>query len=219
MLSVARSRYTIPTQFLFLIVNGLGIFLGIVYNTSTPDLYANNAHHKIGWIATWVVVAQVIVGLIYAYSGQSRVRMGAGYERAAFLPVSAQNMMQHDNAHSSGAIHEYRWSGDSGQGTSRPTTPDGDDEGFTKPEDEEDLDESTPLSRGWLRSSFLDRFFLSRVPGLVSSRVLRVLRIVYNVIDRIILPFGFIALTTGGITYGGIFVSRHPVPTPTESIH
>ncbi|KAL1964018.1 hypothetical protein VTN77DRAFT_7564 [Rasamsonia byssochlamydoides] len=209
MFSVARSRYTIPTQFVFLILNGLGLFFGIVYNASTPDLYENNAHHKIGWIVTWVVVAQFVIGLIYAYSGHGRVKNGATYERATFLPVSNENMMEHQQ--SMGTVQEYRWSRDSGQGTerntsslqSRPSTPDGENERFTKPE--EDAEESTPLAQGWLRNSVLDRFFASRIPGLVSSRVLRILRVVYIIIDRIILPFGFIAVSTGGVTYGGIF--------------
>jgi hypothetical protein len=45
------------------------------------------------------------------------------------------------------------------------------------------------------------------VPGMVSSRVLRVLNAVSLVIDRIILPFGFVAIATGAVTYGGIMVS------------
>jgi hypothetical protein len=41
---------------------------------------------------------------------------------------------------------------------------------------------------------------------MVSNRALRVLRIVYNVIDRIILPLGFVTLATGIVTYSDIFV-------------
>ncbi|KAH8701691.1 integral membrane protein [Talaromyces proteolyticus] len=202
MLSVAHSRYTIPTQFLFLVVNAVGLLFGIIYNTSTPDLYENNAHHTIGWIATWAVGVQAVIGLIYAYSGRGRTNSGHEYERATFMPVSTQNMMEHQQLYS--PVAEYRWSGDSGQGTSCPTSPD--EEHFPKSEeDEEEIEVPTPLARGWLRSVTLDRFFTSRIPSLVSNRALRVLRIVYNVIDRIILPFGFIALTTGGVTYGGIF--------------
>ncbi|QKX63374.1 uncharacterized protein TRUGW13939_10544 [Talaromyces rugulosus] len=202
MLSIAHSRYTIPLQFVFLAVNAVALLFGTIYNTSTPDLYENNAHHKIGWIATWVAGAQVIIGLIYAYSGRGRSKSGPDYERATFMPVSTQNMMGHQQLYS--PVGEYRWSGDSGQGTSCPATPD--EERFSKPEDdEEDVEVPTPLARGWLRSAALDRFFTSRVPSLVSNRALRVLRVVYNVIDRIILPFGFIAVASGGVTYGGIF--------------
>lgn len=192
------------------------MFFGFIYNASTPDLYENNAHHKIGWIVSSVVVAQVIIGLIYVYS-KPRDSSSAQYERASFLPVSSQNMRDHEESYPSGAVHQYRWSGDSGHGASRPTTPttpDHEQERFVKPEDDlEEVDdrseEQTPLARGFLRSKTLDRFFAKRIPGMVSSSVLRTLRIVYNVIDWIILPFGFIALTTGGVTYGGVFVCSH----------
>ncbi|KAE8553671.1 hypothetical protein EYB25_005053 [Talaromyces marneffei] len=204
MLSVAHSRFTIPAQFVFLIVNGVALFFGLVYNASTPDLYLNNAHHKIGWIASSVVVAQFVIGIIYAYSGRRTKNVTSQYQRATFFPVSTENMMEHQQLYT--PVAEYRWSGDSGQGTSCPTSPDEEHHhNLTKPEEEDDVEVPTPLSRGWLRSAFLDGFFASRVPGLVSNKVLRGLRLVYNIIDRIILPFGFIALTSGAVTYGGIF--------------
>ncbi|KAL1997696.1 hypothetical protein VTN02DRAFT_1033 [Thermoascus thermophilus] len=211
MLSVARSRLALPTQFLFLAVNALGVFLGIIYNAQTPDLYENNAHHKIGWIVTWVMVAQVVMGLILWYSGQGRPKYGAAYERAAFLPVPTEAGTEHQRSYPSGAVHEYRWSGDSGQGTernssslqSRPSSPDH----FEKPED--DVEEKPAPSRGCFHLPVLDQFLANRIPGLVSSRALRILDIVYIVIDRIILPFGFIALVTGGVVYGGIFKGHY----------
>jgi hypothetical protein len=43
---------------------------------------------------------------------------------------------------------------------------------------------------------------------MVSNRVLRIFNGVYNVIDRIILPFGFVAIATGAVTYGGIMRER-----------
>lgn len=203
MLSIAHSRYTIPLQFVFMIVNAIAPLYGFFYNTSTPDLYENNAHHKIGWIATWVMFVQVVISLIYAYSGRGRSTSRPDYAR---VDVSTQNMTNHQQAYS--PISEYRWSGDSGQGTICPTTPD--EEHFPKPDDEEeeeeDIEMATPLARGLLRNRALDKFFTSRVLSPVSNRALRVLRIVYNVIDRIILPFGFLTVATGIVTYTGIFV-------------
>jgi hypothetical protein len=201
MLSVAHSQYTIPLQVVFLIVNTIALLFGIIYNNSTPDLYENNAHHKIGWIASWLVCAQVVIGLIYANFGRGQSKSGSDYARA----ISTQNMTRHQQLYS--PISEYCWSGDSGQDTSCPATPD--EEHFSKPadeEEEEDVDMPTPLVRGRFRNTALDKFFASRTSSLVSNRVLRVLRIVYDVIDRIILPFGFIATATGGVTYSGIFV-------------
>lgn len=211
MLSIARSRLALPSQFLFLVFNAFGLLFGTIYNSQTPDLYENNAHHKIGWIVTWVISAQVVLALIFAYAGrgeskQSQVR---SFERAAFLPLATD---ENECPYPTGVMHEYRWSRDSGQGTEpgssihSPTSPSCESqaeyEGFEKPEE---LPPKASGPRGWFHSSFVDRFLSNRVPGMVPDRVLRISNIVYNVIDRIILPFGFIAIVTGAVTYGGIF--------------
>ncbi|KAF7115809.1 hypothetical protein CNMCM5793_003449 [Aspergillus hiratsukae] len=210
MFSVARSRFALPSQFVFLVCNALGLLVGIIYNSQTPDLYENNAHHKIGWIATWVISAQVVMSLIFAYAG--RGERAKAYEQAAFLPVPTDEMAANSHPYPSGTHHAYRWSRDSGQGTernsslhSRPSSP-----SCSSPSEEYDTFEKPeqvlekPAHRGWLHSTVLGRFFASRVPRLVSCRVLRILNVVYLVIDRIILPFGFVAIATGGVTYGGI---------------
>ncbi|KAG7106629.1 putative membrane protein C3B8.06 like [Verticillium longisporum] len=59
MLSLARSRYTLASQSVFLAINALGVLVGTIYNAATPDLYPNNAHHKAGWAFTWVALAQL----------------------------------------------------------------------------------------------------------------------------------------------------------------
>ncbi|KAL2865531.1 Ytp1 family protein [Aspergillus lucknowensis] len=215
MLSVARSRLALLSQFVFLVLNAVGLLVGIVYNSQTPDLYENNAHHKIGWIATWVIAAQVIMALIFAYAGRGEKQ--SAYERAQFLPVSTDEMAD-TPTYPTGVRHEYRWSRDSGQGTernsaslhSRPsspscTSPPDEYDGFEKPEEEGPV---LSESRGFMRSTILDRFLASRVPRLVSGRALRIMGFVYNVIDRLILQLGFIAITTGAVTYGGIFRDR-----------
>ncbi|KAI2820867.1 hypothetical protein CBS63078_5003 [Aspergillus niger] len=213
MFSVARSRFALPSQFLFLVCNAVGLLIGIIYNSQTPDLYENNAHHKIGWIATWVMSAQVIMSLIFAYAGRGESE-STSYERAAFLPVSTDEM-ESPQMYSGGVRHSYRWSRDSGQGTernssslhSRPgspscASPSDEYDGFEKPEDP--LPEPSSQPRGWFRIPFADRFLASRVPRLVSTRALRIISTIYAVIDRIILPFGFVAIATGGVTYGGL---------------
>jgi hypothetical protein len=156
MLSIAHLRYTIPVQLVFLIINAIALLFGIIYNTSTPDLYENNAHHKVGWIATWVMCAQVVISLIYVYSGRGRSTSRPDYAR---VDVSTRNMTDHQRLYS--PLNEYRWSGDSGQGTVYPTTPE--EEHFPKPdgeEEEEDIAMSTPLVRGLLRNRALDKFFI-----------------------------------------------------------
>ncbi|KAL3480645.1 hypothetical protein BJX99DRAFT_219969 [Aspergillus californicus] len=217
MLSIGRSRLALLSNFVFLALNAAGLLVGIVYNSQTPDLYVNNAHHKIGWIATWVVSVQIILALIFAYAG--RGEKGAAHEHAQFLPVSTEDMAESPTSFPAGIRHEYRWSGDSGQGTERNSaslhrpsssscsSPSNEyDDGFEKPE--EDIPEQVSESRGSMPNAILDRFLANRVPRMMSARVLRVLNLVYHIIDRLILQFGFIAILTGAVTYGGIFRDR-----------
>lgn len=215
MFSIARSKFALPSQLVFLLFNAFGLLLGIIYNSQTPDLYENNAHHKIGWIVTWVACAQGVMSLIFVYAGRGKPE-STSYERAAFLPVSTDEM---DDRHAdlNYSPQSYRWSRDSGQGTERnsaslnsrlqsPTcqSPVEDYDGFEKPEDQELRPGRAPA---WWQNTVIERFFVSRVPDMLSTRVLRALNIVYSVIDRIILPLSFIAIATGGVTYGGIMVS------------
>ncbi|OJJ08843.1 hypothetical protein ASPVEDRAFT_145055 [Aspergillus versicolor CBS 583.65] len=187
LLSVARSRLALPSQFVFLLFNTIGLLFGIIYNSQTPDLYENNAHHKIGWIVTGVFTVQVFLALVFVYDGRGKPREF----RATFLPVATGE----DGYR---AIGKYCPSRDS-QG-SQPLSPSIEAEA----EDLEQADEKTSGLRWWLFSFTVPRF-LFRVPGMVSNRALRLVNTVYNVIDRIILPFGFIAISTGAVTYGGIF--------------
>lgn len=207
MLSIARSRLAIPSQVLFTVVNVIGLLFGIIYNSQTPDLYENNAHHKIGWIATWVIGIQVVLSLILTYAGRGESKSPAtSFEHAAFLPVATDD---HENLYPSGPMHEYRWSRDSGQGTEpsssihspgSPTDPEY-FEGFEKP-GEPMTPHNTP--RSWFPAIFMEHILSKRMPGLVSNRALKIFNVISNIIDRIILPFGFIAIATGAVTYGGI---------------
>ncbi|KAE8140479.1 hypothetical protein BDV38DRAFT_279980 [Aspergillus pseudotamarii] len=203
-LSVGRSRLALPSQFLFLFINTIGLLFGIIYNRQTPDLYENNAHHKIGWIVTWLIGVQAVLALIFAYAGHGEPKQSQSrsLNHAPFLPIATDD---NESLYASRAIHEYRWSRDSGQGT-EPLSPScesqAEDDSFVKPEE---LYAKPSGLRGWLYSSNVHRFLLKCMPGMVSNHVLRSFNIGYNVIDRIILPFGFIAITTGGVTYGGIF--------------
>ncbi|EEP80578.1 conserved hypothetical protein [Uncinocarpus reesii 1704] len=214
MFSVARSYLTLPVQFLFLIVNALGLLMGVIYNSQTPDLYENNAHHKIGWLATWVIIAEVIMGLLFAYSGRSKSAGDSSYESVAFLPVPQ------DSPQDIPREGQHRWSGDSGQGTERSSASlrsprsssvergrrmyrDGEADDF----EEKPLDGAihNPKPRRFFGAAFLDKYLAHRIPGLLPQRVLDILRMIHVVIERTILILGFIALASGGVTYGGIF--------------
>ncbi|KAL2364569.1 hypothetical protein RJZ56_002524 [Blastomyces dermatitidis] len=226
MLSVARSRLALPAQFVFLIVNALGLLLAAVYNSQVPNLYENNVHNKIGWIATWVMVAEVVMGLLFAYSGGRQgadTYTGPSYERVAFLPVPTAEDAQNET-YPAGPYHQYRWSGDSGQGTERNSSslrsrscspergrrmsrPGDHDEFDEKPEDETN-DGEMPMVPGANRffwSGFVDKFLSRRVPGMLPRRALNIMNVFYVVIERTILILGFIAIATGAVVYGGIF--------------
>ena len=178
MLSVARSRYTNFSQFVFLASNALGLVTGVIYNANTPDLYQNNAHHKIGWIATWIMSAHTVVGFL---------RSCKKLEKPRFIPIKST---------------AYRWSQDSGM----PASPRASD--VETPVDEfEDLpmEEKRGLLGG---NNAVSNFFTSKIQALLSSRLMSWLDIPYEIVDRSSLILGFIALTTGFVTYGGHFRDR-----------
>ena len=225
MLSLARSRYTLAAQFVFLATNAAGILFSVLYNANTPDLYPNNAHHKLGWAVTWVVCAQVAVGLLGKVASAFRAQKIDSTERESFIPVSRAAMEEHHRLNDLRPPHLYRLSDDSGQGTERntaslgsrsPTTSEEDGSAemresrkrFEEEEDDDadDLEAHLPsLPRG--RAHAVAR----RVAGVVSSRFWRYLILGYNVVDRTILILGFVAFSLGVATYGRFFVS-----TPTD---
>lgn len=232
MFSIARSRYTLPVQLLFLIVNGIGVALATIYNVSTPDLYENNAHHTIGWIATWVMTAQTVMSLLFLYSGRTQKPASMPNERVAFLPMSSANMAQLDLQSS---YHNYRWSADSGSPSGRSSAT------LHSPRDvspsnmyrlskeldqDDDLDDEDPMPmpaevsenapvRSRFRIKAVDAFLSKRVPGVLSKKLLKTAEVGYEVVDRTILILGYIAIMTGGVTFAGWMVSGLGIQLPT----
>ncbi|PQE31723.1 integral membrane protein [Rutstroemia sp. NJR-2017a WRK4] len=203
MFSISRSRFTLLTQFAFLAINAAGVLCSTIYNASTPDLYPNNAHHKIGWLLTWICCAQVVIGVISAYAGhRDNKQKDSGY-----TPVSREAMAEHTRRLQR---NDSRLSNDSGQGTEPNTeslrsgsiSVDGDEE-ITLDEPEKDDSEVEKIAL--MKGTKIDKYLSRRLPGLISARILRVFGFAYNVVDRLILLLGFVALTTGIITYGGLF--------------
>ncbi|KAI5460251.1 hypothetical protein BGZ63DRAFT_386828 [Mariannaea sp. PMI_226] len=213
MLSLAKSRFTLIAQFVFLAANALGILVGTIYNASTPDLYPNNAHHKIGWIITWVVSAQVLITVVgWVPRVIQRSESQTPSDRQAFLPVSIHGARYHEqDGHQ---LSPYRHSDDSGHGTERNTASlrsnslstldDVDDvpmqSHHKEYEDEEDDLEMMPVSPVTQKSALA-----RHAAKLVTSSIWKYLDISARVINRIILPFGFIAFSTGILTFGRFF--------------
>ncbi|KAL2072340.1 hypothetical protein VTL71DRAFT_11683 [Oculimacula yallundae] len=205
MLSIARSRFSVPSQLLFLVVNATGVLLSIVYNGNTPDLYPNNAHHKLGWALTWIMVAQLAMGVIHTYARKGR-------PNNEFTPVSLEAITEHQRRHPLRQVDSYRLSNDSGHGTepntesvrgsSSPSSGSMDHLPELEWEDEEDLEEKHGLMHG----TAIDNYLAKKIPALVSSRLLPILGIFYNAVDRVVLILGFIAIASGIVTYGGFFI-------------
>ena len=203
MLSIARSRLVIPAQFAFLTLNALGLVFGAIYNSNTPDLYENNAHHKLGWVVSWMVSIQVVIGLLQSYARHSNITKD--------LPVNtAAKYVQRQDLRSMGG---HRYSRDSGQGTepSSPRTsspmslqdfadqqPTGFDDRF-----DPDNEEQSHEKYGLLSTTVVKRFFLQKIQW---TQGMKYASWIYKLIDRTVLILGFITLLTGGVTYGGVFV-------------
>lgn len=226
MLSVARSRLAIPAQACFLAVNGLGLFTSIVYNAKTPDLYPNNAHHKIGWIATWIAVAWFVMAFPVIYRRK---------ENTPRHSMTAQNMEHYNRLQGDDGFsprHMYRWSRDSGHETdnsatlcSGSRTPSSESVPQHKLEPQSPMDEENGQdyhdheeqeaaeSSGFLRTSTrVERLLSSKLSRFnLSGRAFVALKVTYVFIERSILVLAFVAFCSGGVTWGNLFVSRIPL--------
>ncbi|AEO60236.1 hypothetical protein MYCTH_2309286 [Thermothelomyces thermophilus ATCC 42464] len=223
MLSLARSRYTLALQFAFLAINAGGVLLGVIYNASTPDLYPNNAHHKLGWIVTVVVAAQVAIGLLARVAGMLRRESsnlsGRPEERQGFIPVSTEAMAEHESHYSPGPYG--RFSQDSGQGTEPKTeslrshsissaadSPTRNaHQRYDHPDDDADEDLEAAHLPIFSRSTKAHSV-VAKIAGKISDRFWKILLFAYNFIDRTILILGFIAFCTGIIAFGRFFEGR-----------
>jgi hypothetical protein len=218
MLSLVRSRYTLASQFIFIAVNALGILLGSIYNAQTPDLYPGNAHHSIGWIVTWVTAAHVLVSLVRRVAGAVKASYrGSIQEQHRFIPVSTDMGVDHGHHRFEPG---YRLSDDSGQG-SEPASESFRSNSVSTHVGDEEEDISLTLSRQ-AKEYGEDRLDLEAMPfsnlrrrsalaqklaKAISGRLWKYVTVGYKIIDRIILPVGFVAVTTGVVTYGRLFVS------------
>ncbi|KAI0503328.1 hypothetical protein F5B22DRAFT_662122 [Xylaria bambusicola] len=220
MLSIARSRYTLAAQFVFLLTNAIGVLISIIYNANTPDLYPNNAHHKLGWLVTWVVGAQVLVGLVGRVAGMmsKTSRLGRGKEEEqSFIPVSTEAMAEHHRLNQSIFPSSHRHSDDSGQGTERNT------ESLRSASLSTMVGHESPIELGdrhrhyeeeeddliyrsaELHSSNASQSFITKIAGRISGKAWKVIMFGYNFVDRTILILGYITLCTGLITYARFF--------------
>jgi hypothetical protein len=198
MLSISGSRYRKVAQIGFLALNGIGLALSVIYTTKTPDLYPHNAHHKLGWVVSVLVLVQVAIGLLANVQRSSR--------HQAYRSLS-QRVVDNTSLPRTRFLRSFstRFSQDSGHGTasessSRSTSCSEESRGDHGFEQVLLNHGQYPYSKSrwsWMQST--------KPLSLFSGRVQALLRLYYNAIDRTILLLGFAALATGWVTYSGLF--------------
>lgn len=228
-LNVAKSRWAIPTQITFQIINVFGLLTGIIYNGKTPDLYPNNVHGSIGWVASLSAAAWMILSLTSLYTRSFNRSSGHKRTRSLGQPITAALMAQYRRVTASSPKPEdRRWSGDSGQGTERNSASlydhsrssslqsdiQLDDENDASKEygaedDDVDSDATGREQRGLLRGMpGADRFLTRNVRKVTGFRgATFAISVATVVLDRMILILGFFGVTSGAVVYAGIFVS------------
>jgi Domain of unknown function (DUF2427) len=207
MFSIARSRYSFLLQIAFFVLNGLGLFFGIVYNVNTPDLYENNSHHPMGWVFTWLSLAWICLSVINSYTRISSAHLHFGqrsppYERLPETEDSAETRWSGDTNIRS----ERRGSAitDSGTPTSEHTAVNYNDDLSAYYKDSMTESDGRP---GLLRDSRLDRLLSQNLQRVGKTKAGLLIRIVHGLLERTLVIQGFTVLLTGIVTYGGIFVS------------
>jgi hypothetical protein len=222
MLSIARSRYTLPSQFAFLATNAFALALGVVYDHKTPDLYANNSHSKTGWAITWTASAWILMAVVQLHAGPIRAQP----DDEATQPMTTANMVRYQRVQND-SPDLTRWSSDSGQGTERNSaslfshsrSPSVESEGqrFVGPTrkythaEQASFDDGAE-KRGFLRNTSVNRFFSRSVARFAVGSTLKVIRFLYVFIERTILIAGVVVICNGTVVYSGIAVSKmhHP---------
>jgi hypothetical protein len=191
MLSIARSRFHLLAQSVFLSTNALGLLLGVIYNHQTPDLYEKEKHSSVGWVITCVASVWFGCSLIRAFASK-RSRQSRLVTTTA--DTTSSSFCYQSRPPSSASEHPPQRRRQCYQPHFEP-----DDIG----DDAEDIEEY-----GLLSLTTVKHFLLQEI-GLHSGfkRTLQFVSIITTILDRIILPLGFICVVTGVVVYSGIFVS------------
>lgn len=201
MLALARSRHRLFAQCLFFTLNALGVALAISYNKLTPNLYPNNAHHKIGWIITLVSTVEISISflslVVPIFTGRTKVRQDEpGHP---LMSVTLQNLGPVESSlDRSSSSHSSGYGSETEAGSLQG---DGDDKSDKSYIDMDDEVEGTllPLLHSYPRLS-------SQVTRLVPFTFWKYHIAVLRIFNYMILPFGSVAIATGIVTYGRLFV-------------
>ncbi|KAF2768994.1 hypothetical protein EJ03DRAFT_273020 [Teratosphaeria nubilosa] len=201
MLSTARSRYHLPAQVVFHILNGLGIFTGFVYNHSTPDLWEHNSHHPLGWAVVGFTIAWTLMSFFTAYSDYKSKQSGSRPETTQYQRIEQAYI---DASSASGATSPT-WR-DSGIGSRQNSS----DLIFQKHEPmldmeqgDDDVDDE-PEQRGFLGNNKADQFVSRYVKRFSTAKATSIVHLIQIFLDKVLLLLGFAALASGFVIYGGL---------------
>lgn len=210
MLNVARSRLALIVQIIFLGVHSFGLLLGTVYTSKTPNLYKYNAHNKVGWIVTVVVLVQCIIGLVKLAVSFGNLE-AKQEEEAAYLEFSREAFTQQEQTEA------YRYSNDSGHFSASESSRSQSIASILERNEEEqqqklreyqefhaDAEADCNEKLGLLGNAQVRRV-ASRISAKLSKRTIRLLDAIDSIIDCTSLLLGFVAIVSGAVVYGGAF--------------
>jgi Domain of unknown function (DUF2427)/Protein of unknown function (Ytp1) len=231
MLGVAQSPFHIPVQLAFVTLTTIGVIFAIMYNSATPDFYENNAHHKIGWIIVWMLVAQVVSGLIrgvarYVNGPSSRDDdLAHEAENMFMLGTENESDLDEDSPELKLPPHRRTMSDDSGNETG-PSSPRDAPSSASSPigprrssentlyDDDRERDFRGALNGESPRNaeSEMERYLAKKLvnrgwAARISRKGALVAHIIHAVIGRPMWCLGFIQVCTGIVTVTGIFKS------------
>lgn len=218
MLSVARSPFALVVQLAFLGLHSVGLILGTIYTNNAPNLYENNIHNKIGWSVTWMVIAQYLLGLVRWAVSLRKAQSHGEEESAAIVPISVEALAHHQYTQTTSSPEPYRYSQDSGHYTASDSSrtqsissmQDQQEEQqrkFREFENEHTDAEAVHIEKQGLLGNDKVQRLASGITVKLSRRTMRLLNAVYDTIDCSSLLLGFVAVLSGAVVYGGVFVS------------
>ena len=77
---------------------------------------------------------------------------------------------------------------------------------FEMPEEGDEHDGSE--EHGFIQNHSVNHFLSRKVPHISSGRVVTAFKVVFTMIERCLPVLGFASLISGGVVYGGLYVSR-----------
>ncbi|KAF3209484.1 hypothetical protein TWF192_004137 [Orbilia oligospora] len=194
MFAVAKSNLHIPAQFVFLAINGFAIFLSILYNAQTPDLYPANAHHRMGWVAVAILTVQTVVGVIFSVAKSSDAPKNE--EASSLMAAATARYQRMENRQGS-------WNSDSAHGGSDHSpssrSPSLEEEPLYNHHEEQELkvvDEETKFEK--LAKKYVPRY-------TVAQQWITIASVGYQISQRLLLIWTFMLIATGASTYTGVF--------------